>query len=100
MKAFWFVGTCTVLTVGLVAAKTVHGAQQPQQKAAAKPAAVQTSAPGPNDPTKFFDDKVRPILAQNCYKCHTERTPWAGCGWIRAKSILKGGDSGAGDGSG
>jgi hypothetical protein len=82
-----------VLTVGLVAAKTVHGAQQPQQKAAAKPAAVQTSAPGPNDPTKFFDDKVRPILAQNCYKCHTTDS-MGGLRLDSRASILSGGDSG------
>jgi mono/diheme cytochrome c family protein len=42
----------------------------------------------------FFNEKVRPILAQNCYKCHTSEA----MGELRLDSreaILKGGETGA-----
>ena len=80
MKAFWIFGSCTLLTVGLVSGKTVsvYGAEnRPAQKATVKPAVAQVSSPAApmaGDPVKFFDDKVRPILAQNCYKCHTSES--------------------------
>src|SRR5215831_4178883 len=33
--------------------------------------AALAAAPEPNrDQLKFFEEKVRPILAENCYKCH------------------------------
>ena len=53
----------------------------------AKPAAAQS------DDIHFFNEKVRPVLAENCYKCHTGET----MGGLRLDSrttILKGGDSG------
>src|ERR1700677_4159625 len=94
MKAFWIVGCSTLLSVGLVTGKTVsvYGAEGPQQKAEVKPAVAQTS-PTANDQVKFFDEKVRPIFAQNCYKCHTTDS----MGGLRLDSrdaILSGGDSG------
>src|SRR6267378_3874107 len=30
--------------------------------------------PTPQDSVQFFKDKVRPILKQNCYPCHTEKS--------------------------
>ncbi len=42
----------------------------------------------------FFNDKVRPVLAQNCYKCHTAEA----MGELRLDSregIMKGGESGS-----
>ena len=51
------------------------------------------SASATPDKVKFFDDKVRPVLAQNCYKCHTTEE----MGGLRLDSragMLKGGDSG------
>ncbi len=97
MKAFWIFGSCTLLTVGLVSGKTiaVYGAEnKPAQKATDKAhvAAVQASTQ-PGDPIKFFDDKVRPVLAQNCYKCHTSEA-MGGLRLDSRESILKGGDSG------
>ncbi len=72
---------------------------KPAQKAAAQKetdkahvATVQASTQ-PGDPVKFFDDKVRPVLAQNCYKCHTSEA-MGGLRLDSRESILKGGDSG------
>ena len=45
------------------------------------------------DDTQFFTQKVRPLLAQSCYKCHTTEA----AGGLRLDShaaLLKGGDSG------
>ena len=94
MKAFWLVGTSSVLTLALLAGKTVavYGAEKgaPQK---AQPKVLPASAPAAGDQVKFFDDKVRPILAQNCYKCHTEES-MGGLRLDSRESILKGGDSG------
>ena len=96
-KAFACVmGACTIATIGYAASTmtTVHG----QEKTAAPtPAAAraQTAAPTESneDNTQFFTQKVRPVLAQNCYKCHTDEAK----GGLRLDSheaVLKGGDSG------
>ena len=55
----------TLAIAGCVAANlaTVHG----QTKQAATPAPT----PAGEDNTQFFTQKVRPVLAQNCYQCHT-----------------------------
>ncbi len=54
------------------------------------PAAPAASA---EDNTQFFTQKVRPVLAQSCFRCHTTEAS----GGLRLDShgaILKGGDSG------
>ncbi len=45
---------------------------------------------------EFFESKVRPILAGNCYSCHSSRiqTPFANLRLDSRVGILKGGDSG------
>ena len=46
------------------------------------------------EPGEFFETKVRPVLAKNCYSCHRE----AALGGLRLDSreaMLKGGKSGA-----
>ncbi len=85
-------GACVVATIGLatVTFTTVHG----QDKTAAS-ASAQTAAPTDSneDNTQFFTQKVRPVLAQNCYRCHTSEAS----GGLRLDSheaVLKGGDSG------
>jgi cytochrome c553 len=92
-------GTCTLLALGLAAGRTttVFGAENPglpqnvQDKIHAAPL-----APGPDhtqDPVKFFDEKVRPVLVENCYRCHTSEAK----GGLRMDShdaLLQGGDSG------
>jgi hypothetical protein len=50
-------------------------------------------AAGPMSPEDFFENNVRPILVNNCYKCHTDNMS----GGLRLDSregMLKGGDDG------
>jgi mono/diheme cytochrome c family protein len=63
------------------------------------PSKLETSAlgadnpPAPNEPAQFFKDKIRPILTQNCYPCHTD----SAMGQLRVDSregFLKGGARG------
>jgi mono/diheme cytochrome c family protein len=54
-------------------------------------AALHTAASFNDD---FFENKIRPIFANNCYKCHTENQS----GGLRVDSreaLMKGGDTGA-----
>src|SRR6202790_2043011 len=49
--------------------------------------------PTPQEPVQFFKEKVRPILTQNCYTCHTDTE----MGHLRVDSregLLKGGGRG------
>jgi mono/diheme cytochrome c family protein len=83
---------CTIATMGFAAwsLTTVHGQDKPTT-----PAVAQTAPPTESneDNTQFFTQKVRPVLAQNCYKCHTTEAS----GGLRLDSheaVMKGGDSG------
>ena len=31
-------------------------------------------------PTQFFENKIRPILVNNCYKCHSQQAERSGAG--------------------
>ncbi|MBS1728092.1 MAG: PSD1 domain-containing protein [Armatimonadetes bacterium] len=58
---------------------------------------VQAQAPAPTptaEQAKFFEDKVRPILVENCYSCHGKDTQTAGLRVDNLASLLKGGSSG------
>jgi uncharacterized membrane protein len=70
------------------------GAPWPSDAAAqpehAVPNAAAATAAGGSD---FFENKVRPILANNCYSCHTE-DPAAGLHVDSRDGLLKGGKSG------
>lgn len=52
------------------------------------------------EPTKaqidFFESKVRPVLADNCYKCHSAKAEKVKAGLLldSREGVLKGGDSG------
>ena len=47
--------------------------------------------------TKFFETKIRPVLARECYSCHSTRSQVKGGLWLDTKSGTRdGGDSGAG----
>src|SRR5262245_21036442 len=50
----------------------------------------------PADPQaiEFFEARVRPILARNCFACHGPKKQKSGLRLDRASSLLKGGDSG------
>ena len=43
---------------------------------------------------KFFEQSVRPLLAQNCYACHGEKKQKGGLRLDSIEAILKGGESG------
>jgi mono/diheme cytochrome c family protein len=80
---------------------TVHGQDKSLDKASEKAAAPTPSesektadhTPSEEDNTQFFTQKVRPVLAQNCYRCHTTEV----AGGLRLDShaaVLKGGETG------
>src|SRR5690349_4836480 len=52
------------------------------------------------DPTpaqiQFFESKIRPVLAKNCYKCHSQSAERVKAGLLldTKEGVLKGGDSG------
>jgi mono/diheme cytochrome c family protein len=71
---------CTTAALGILAGNTftVHGQE------AAAPA---------SDNIHFFNEKVRPVLAQNCYKCHTAEA-MGGLQLDSQANLFKGGDSG------
>ena len=43
----------------------------------------------------FFENKVRPVLAENCFKCHGEAKAMAGLRLDTAEGLKAGGDEGA-----
>src|ERR1700733_588884 len=86
------IGACTLVLLSFITGSsfTAHGQDKSLDKASEK-----TSAPTPSeeDNTQFFTQKVRPVLAQNCYRCHTTEV----AGGLRLDShaaVLKGGESG------
>jgi mono/diheme cytochrome c family protein len=86
------IGACTLVILSVIASSRfiVHGQEKILDKASEK-AAVPT--PSEEDNTQFFTQKVRPVLAQNCYRCHTAEV----AGGLRLDShaaVLKGGETG------
>jgi hypothetical protein len=47
------------------------------------------------DEERFFETKVRPLLVNNCYECHSEEIAEAGLRLDSRQSVLKGSDTGA-----
>ena len=47
-----------------------------------------------SDREKFFEQNVRPLLAQNCYSCHGAKKQKGGLRLDSIEAILKGGESG------
>lgn len=89
MKARWLAGTSVALGLALLTGRslTVYAAER-QITGKSDGQAAQTVDPG-----GFFLARVRPVLAANCYKCHTSEA----MGGLRLDSregMLKGGDSG------
>jgi hypothetical protein len=54
---------------------------------------VATFPLGAVDRVEFFESRVRPILAKNCFGCHTS-APMSGLSMVSLESLLKGGKSG------
>jgi hypothetical protein len=55
------------------------------------------AADSPDEKTqlKFFETKIRPLLAEHCFKCHGEKENKGGLRLVSHGSLLKGGESGA-----
>jgi hypothetical protein len=43
---------------------------------------------------EFFEKRIRPVLAENCYSCHSDRKQKAGLRLDSRQSMLQGGESG------
>src|SRR3954470_16090046 len=53
------------------------------------------AAPEPTpDQVKFFEEKVRPILADNCYKCHGSEKQKGSLRLDLREAVLAGGENG------
>jgi mono/diheme cytochrome c family protein len=47
-----------------------------------------------NDPNEFFEKRIRPLLAANCFKCHNPQAQVAKLDLTTAAGFAKGGESG------
>ena len=57
---------------------------------------VARSEPIPDRQIEFFESNIRPVLASQCYSCHSSKidTPFAGLRLDSREAMLEGGDSG------
>lgn len=47
-----------------------------------------------SEAARFFESKVRPVLVENCFKCHVDKQPKGGL-WLDSRAaLLAGGDNG------
>src|ERR1700675_2909449 len=46
------------------------------------------------DPTEFFEKKIRPVLVNNCQACHNPKLKTAGLDLTSAEGFVQGGQSG------
>ncbi len=60
--------------------------------AADEPAGGEPPSP---DQVRFFENSVRPLLAEHCLKCHGDKKQWGGLRLDLREAALQGGDSGA-----
>lgn len=69
----------------------ISGSTKPSPE---KPAVAET--PGSADQIAFFEKKIRPVLAEKCYKCHAENSEKIKGGLVldTREGIRRGGDSG------
>ena len=44
---------------------------------------------------RFFETNVRPVLVENCQKCHGDKKQWGGLRLDSREALMRGGDSGA-----
>jgi len=59
------------------------------------PFSALAAAPEPSrEQLKFFEEKVRPILAENCYKCHGSEKQKGSLRLDAREAVLAGGESG------
>ncbi|MEZ6059383.1 MAG: PSD1 and planctomycete cytochrome C domain-containing protein [Planctomycetaceae bacterium] len=62
----------------------------------ARPSTAQDSAQNTDDAARFFESKIRPVLVEHCYQCHSaeSETLQGGLRLDTKKSLRTGGDSG------
>jgi len=84
------VGCCAILAAAGRSTLAVESVSLPQD------AATHVSAPT-EEGIEFFETHIRPVLAQNCYECHSAdaKVLQSGLRLDTAERILAGGDSGA-----
>src|SRR5690348_14714566 len=51
-------------------------------------------APAGGEAVKFFEERVRPVLAENCHGCHGPQKQKGGLRLDSRAAVLRGGDSG------
>src|SRR5688500_17213808 len=85
----WPLGRFAFLAVGLAAAGALHAADMPVGH---PPVASQISAAD----LTFFETKIRPVLSEHCYKCHSKEADKVRGGLLidSREAILHGGNSG------
>ncbi len=60
--------------------------------AAEEPAAIQVPTA---EQQRFFESSIRPVLAEQCLKCHGDKKQWGGLRLDSHEAVIRGGDSGA-----
>ncbi len=74
---------CALLVVGGLAAYSAT---------AAPGGSLSTSSPNPTpEAIEFFEKKVRPVLAEQCFGCHSEQKPQGGLNLRTRAALLQGG---------
>ncbi|MDP1563465.1 MAG: PSD1 and planctomycete cytochrome C domain-containing protein [Pirellulaceae bacterium] len=69
--------------------------QLPTSDAQEEPAATPAATPAGNaDETEFFEKRIRPFLALECYDCHGAKSSEANLRLDHREGLLRGGDSG------
>ncbi len=62
--------------------------------AASAPLAAQTAAAPTREQLEFFEARVRPVLAEHCWKCHGPKKQMSGLRLDSRAALLQGGDDG------
>ncbi|MBC7807103.1 MAG: PSD1 domain-containing protein [Akkermansiaceae bacterium] len=84
--------TFALLTGTLLAAVLLPGVLSP--RSARSDETLLPQAPATPEALAFFETKIRPVLADNCYSCHGKNAQIAGLRMDSREALLKGGDSG------
>ncbi len=93
MKWIWGVSLGVAFGAGTVMA--AQEAPKPAKPAAPVAPAVGTDAKAPDAKSlEFFETKIRPLFAQQCFACHGEKVAKGGLRMHTAEAFLKGGDQG------
>src|SRR3954463_2399113 len=55
---------------------------------------AENPSPGTSEQERFFEEKVRPLLATNCWDCHGAKKQESGLRLDSRSAVIDGGDSG------